>query len=217
MIFYVIPARKGSKGLPYKNRKLFDYTASIIPEDCTSQVIVTTDDEQILHNALEYGFMTTARPEKLSNDTASMKDVLLHVRDEFKLNPDDIVVLLYLTYPERTWGDVLDAFEYFDENRGLSLLCKKEVKSNPFLCMYEDGLHGKQIISHNLYRRQDYDAVFELSHFIFISEVWNLENLNNNLYNDDTIYFPIRDVHDIDYISDFRGFHEHCSYDHAGR
>ena len=52
MIYYVIPARKGSKGLPFKNRKLFDITAKTIPDDAKPHTIVSTDDEHISELAL---------------------------------------------------------------------------------------------------------------------------------------------------------------------
>ena len=41
----VIPAREGSKGLPHKNRKLFKYTADIIPEELRSKLIHPTPIE----------------------------------------------------------------------------------------------------------------------------------------------------------------------------
>ena len=44
----IIPARKGSKGLPGKNRLLLEHTISKIPEIYKKDVIVTTDDESII-------------------------------------------------------------------------------------------------------------------------------------------------------------------------
>jgi len=43
MIWYVIPAREGSKGLPSKNRLLFNFTAETV-KSVNQDVIVTTDD-----------------------------------------------------------------------------------------------------------------------------------------------------------------------------
>lgn len=204
MIYYVIPAREGSKGLPGKNRLLFEYTANIIPKDLAENVIVTTDDNEIIKKALDYGFIVIERSKKLSSDTASMKDVLIDVRSEMGLKDEDIIVMLYLTYPERTWKDVCNALKFYDYHRGLSLLCKKRIKTNPFLCLYENGFRGKQVIKHNLHRRQDYHPIFELSHFIFISDAWNLDNLNLNLYNEDTIFFQIKDCVDVDNFADLK-------------
>ena len=52
MIHYIIPARKGSKGLPFKNRKLLHHTLNTLPSDVLSQVIVSTDDEFIINECV---------------------------------------------------------------------------------------------------------------------------------------------------------------------
>ena len=70
--------------------------------------------------------------------------------------------------------------------------------------MYDLGDNkGKQIITHDLYRRQDYPKCFEISHFICIFKVNELNNLNKNMYNDNTIFFPIDCVVDVDTQKDF--------------
>lgn len=202
MIKYVIPARKGSKGLPGKNRMLFEFTKSIIPEHEYKNVWVTTDDEEVKKQA--QCFNVHNRDEKLAGDCVTIKDVLLDVSKQFDNN--DVIVMLYLTYPERTWKEVQRAIVYWNDNAKSSMLCKKAVKTNPFLCMYDKGLKGEQIIKHNLYRRQDYLKCFEISHYIFISRVSDLKKLNNNLYDEDTIYFKIDDPIDIDAIEDYERF-----------
>ena len=45
----VIPARKGSKGFPGKNRHLFDYVTSQIPHEFKRHVIFTSDDDANIH------------------------------------------------------------------------------------------------------------------------------------------------------------------------
>ena len=47
--WFVIPARKGSKGLPGKNRILLKYTIDTIPKDYHKKVIVSTDDIEIIN------------------------------------------------------------------------------------------------------------------------------------------------------------------------
>lgn len=195
MIYYVIPARKGSKGFPGKNRILFNNILSVIPED--KNIVVTTDDE-IIENMAD-GCTILKRGEDLSNDTASVKDVLIDVIDRLKLKDNDIIVMLYCTYPQRTWKQIKDIQDYFRNKKAKSLLCKKEVKTHPYLCIYENG---QQVIEHDLYRRQDYPKVYELSHFVFMSLVSEIKNLNKNLYNQDTKYYLIDNVIDIDYEVD---------------
>ena len=41
---------------------------------------------------------------------------------------------------------------------------------------------GKQLVKHNLYRRQDYPKCFRICHMVSIFKSNQLKNLNNNLY-----------------------------------
>jgi hypothetical protein len=70
----------------------------------------------------------------------------------------------------------------------------------------EENDRGSQIVDHDLYRYQDYPEVFEISHYIAIQEVGELPNLNRNLYNEDTVFYPIENVIDVDYEEDFEKF-----------
>jgi CMP-N-acetylneuraminic acid synthetase len=119
------------------------------------------------------------------------------------------IVMLYLTYPERTFEEVSKALEFYHKNNLKSLLCKKEVKSHPYLCMFEeDDGRGRQIVEHNLYRRQDYPKCFEISHYISIFDINEIANLNNNLYNKDTYFYQICDKIDVDEEKDLRKYNE---------
>jgi CMP-N-acetylneuraminic acid synthetase len=115
--------------------------------------------------------------------------------------------MLYLTYPERTWLDIKDAYTFFVDNEANSLLCKKDIKStHPYLYMFDlDNNKGSQLVKHNLYRRQNYPVVFEISHYVCIFNVNEFTNLNNNLYNDETFFFKIDDVVDVDTKTDLDG------------
>ena len=62
-----------------------------------------------------------------------------------------------------------------------SLLCGQDVKSHPYLCLYKSGFRGNQLIKHDLYRRQDYPEVFELSHYVGCCYVSELKKLNYNV------------------------------------
>ena len=196
----IIPARFGSKGFPFKNRKLFKYTADIIPNEYQNSVWVSSDDQHILSLAESYNFNIIERPKLISDDRSSIKKVIQHSIKYILPKEDELIVMLYLTYPNREWNDVKNAIQFFNKNKKAhSLLCKKEVKSHPYLCLFEDGVFGKQIVEHNLYRRQDYPKCFELSHYISIINPKYLDLLNDNLYNEKTIYYKINEVDDIDY------------------
>jgi len=200
-MIYFIPARKGSKGCPFKNRLLFNNTYNSIPQEYRNSIVVSTDDDWIMNICNTYKIRCIERPEKLSNDTASIKDVLLHYINESGSN--EPITLLYLTYPNRIFNDILGAYRFYKKNGAKSLLCKKEVKTHPYLCMYEKfNNKGVQIVKHNFYRRQDYPKCFEISHYIGIFDSSEIINLNDNLYNRNTIFYQIEDQLDVDLPAD---------------
>lgn len=212
MDWIIIPARKGSKGLPGKNRSLFKYTAEIIPEFMKQRTIVSTDDLELMTIADSYGFNLLYRSSENSTDTADMNSVLSEVlvTNPEKIQEKDIIVMLYLTYPERTWNDVVNAYLHFKNKYARSLLCCEQMRldeTHPYLYMYDNGNGtGRQIVHHNLYRRQDYPNVFKISHFVFLSYADEIKELNKNLYNERTVFYSVNSHIDVDTVSDLNRF-----------
>lgn len=208
--YYIIPARLGSKGLPFKNRTLFKKTADLIPKSSYNFTIVSTDDPEIIRMAKEYGFLIDVRPSELSQDETSMKDVIKHIITKFQLEEKDNIILLYLTYPERTLNDIANAYIYFlnhlitDSTE--SLLCRMEIDKSPYLYLKENGIYGTQLEKHNLYRRQDYPICFEISHYLSIFQAGAINKLNNNLYNERTVFYKIDRKIDVDTKKDLDNF-----------
>ncbi len=192
MIYYVIPARKGSKGLPFKNRKLFDITAKTIPNDAKPYTIVSTDDEYISELALGYGFKVHNRSSSVSVDTANTRDLLREVVDDFDIRPDDDIVMMYLTYPERTFADVERIYDFYKKNDGNSLLCKHEIQNHPYMCYYAlAGNKGMRVVNHDLYRRQDYPECFFVSYLLCIVKAEYLSVVNKNLHHPQTLFYDL--------------------------
>ena len=206
-IFFVIPARRDSKGLPFKNRKLLDYTLNEFPNDMREKVIVTTNDEEIIEKLSNTKFNVLKREEKLSDDKTSIRDVIQNVVEKYDLDESSTIVMLYLTSPNRKYEDIQKIIKFYFENKCKTLTCCVKPKTHPYLCLLkkEDG-RGEQIIPHDLYRRQDYPECFEVSHFVCIFQVDEISNLNKNMYNDDTYFYQISDDVDVDYESDFELF-----------
>ncbi len=205
--WYIIPARQGSKGLPHKNRKLFDYTSAIIPNHLKHQVILTSDDAVLLAKAQKQGFNTVNRLPELATDEASVKDVLIDTVKTKSLSPQDRLVILYLTYPQRTWGDVQKIIHFFEERKAESLGCAEEVDTHPYLCMYEsNNFKGVPVIQHELYRRQDYPPCFQTSLYLGIFKISALPYLGDRLFNEDTIFYKMPNKVDIDNHIDYNIF-----------
>jgi len=206
-IKYLIPARKGSKGLPGKNRLLFDETAKLLKG---KDVIVSTDDEILIEKSKEYNFNVHVRSEKNASDLATTKDFVLEIIKDLKFDKDDIIVMLYLTYPGRTLKDIENAINFFESNNANSLLCREKTSDSPYIMLFEKPDNkGEQVIKHNFSRRQDYLEVFKLCFFVCIFKVKEVVNLNNNMYNNDTIYYKLNDnIFDIDTIDDLERYYK---------
>ena len=222
-IIFIIPAREGSKGFPHKNRKLISYTINAIRDfGINYPVYITTDDQEIIKDCLSFTilgwdsqFKIINRPEELCQDDTSMRDVLLHAISEIKPSDHTLVVVLYPTYPQRTGRDIERAIEFMKEQKASSLLCRLEYKGvSPYLLMFDQNFgddywkhRGKQVISgHNLYRRQDYQPVFQISHFIIAFYPDILKRLNMNLYNLNTVFMSIKNTIDVDTEEDWDNF-----------
>jgi CMP-N-acetylneuraminic acid synthetase len=165
--------------------------------------VVTTDDDEIKTMAIAASLTVHERPEELANDGASIKDVMIRVRNDMTDRPREMC-LLYLTYPQRIYWDIKAAEILFHKSGKSSMLCSQPVLTHPYMCI---GADGKQIVKHKLYRRQDYPAVREISHFIGIFKAGILEQLNDNLYNDNTHFMPLDGrVIDVDTEADWQEF-----------
>ena len=199
----VIPARRNSKGLPFKNRKLLEHTLSTIPKDLISSTIISTDDEEIAYIGEKRGYKIHSRSEYSSRDEAATKEVMEEAVRDMGLRGN--IIMLYLTYPKRTWKDVENAYYWFLTNNAKSMLCKEEVETHPFMCLYElPHNKGDQVVTNDLYRRQDYPKCFRFCHMVCIFDANELKNLNKNLYNEDTIYYNIEHALDIDSGEDLK-------------
>lgn len=105
----LIPARGGSKRIPRKNIKDFcgkpiiAYSIEAALESgCFDKVVVSTDDEEIAVVAKEHGAeIPFLRPEEISNDFATTKDVINHFLYYLKENGFDYDYLctIYATAP----------------------------------------------------------------------------------------------------------------------
>ena len=201
----IIPARKGSKGLPGKNRILLDHTLSKIQKKYHKKVIISTYDDYIVKKVQNDwpNCKIHLRSKESALDTASTKQCLEEVIKDHSLHGD--LIMLYLTYPKRKWTEIEKAYNWYLKTGSKSLLCKESIEIHPFLCMYElESGKGRQIVEHNLYRRQDYPKCFKICHMITIFDTKELKQLNNNLYNEDTIYYKIKPALDIDTPQDYR-------------
>jgi len=205
--FFIIPARRDSKGLPFKNRKLLDYTINNIPIELHEKTIVTTNDEKIIEKLSATNINVLRRDEQLCLDDISIKDVMLDVVKKFQMKSNDTIVMLYLTSPDRKFSNIKKILDYYYERKIKTLTCCVEPKTHPYLVLFKkENQKGEQVIKHDLYRRQDYPECFEIRHFVCIFQVDEIQKLNSNMYNESTIFYKIDSDIDVDHENDLKEF-----------
>lgn len=104
-VLAIIPARGGSKGVRLKNLRevggqslLARAINSAKAATSVSEVVVSTDHEQIRQEALAHGASVVDRPAEIAGDTASSEAVLLHVLRNRDITPD-VTLFIQCTSP----------------------------------------------------------------------------------------------------------------------
>lgn len=222
-ILSIIPARGGSKGIKRKNLKpildkpLIAYTieASLNSKYITKTVLSSEDDE-ILKTAKDYGTQTLLRPKELAQDETKTYPVMLNVIEELEKTGyrADYVVLLQPTCPLRNADYINKAFEFYFEK-------EKQGYDSCFSAFDSGTTHAKWKILHNnslqgLYdyrirpRRQDtnehYQMITENGAF-YALKVETLKKAKDFIGFNPVAYITPR-VIDIDTIEDFQKVEE---------
>ena len=126
---FVVPARKGSKGIKNKNiinlrgKKLIEYTFKNLVKINRKRKFVLTDCNKIKKIAKKYNLDTNyVRPRNLSGDKINIIDTLLHF-DKFIKNVIKFkyYVILQPTSPLRTKKDIFEALKLFNKKKLESL------------------------------------------------------------------------------------------------
>jgi len=117
-ILCVILARGGSKGIPGKNLKLLGgiplvahsilHAKKWIAPTC---IVVSSDDQDILNVAKEYGVTSCVRPDEFATDEASSESALIHAVETFEEEKKD-VLFLQPTSPIRFRDTILNFVNY---------------------------------------------------------------------------------------------------------
>src|SRR5574344_1985713 len=122
-VLAIIPARGGSKAIPYKNIKplngkpLIYYSIEAAKHSkYITRTVLSTEDKKIKEIANSLGCEVIDRPIELAQDTTKTAPVLLQVVDYLEKNENykpDVVILLQATCPTRDTKQIDDAFKLF--------------------------------------------------------------------------------------------------------
>lgn len=212
----LIPARAGSKGLPGKNKKrllgkpLISYTIeAAIRSKLINDIIVSSDDPDILLLAQQTGTKAYSRPKSLAEDHTQMHEVISHTIEKYRLmeqkSPQSII-LLQPTCPLRTEVHIDEAIRTFNRHSAASLVSVCEVSEHPYLMKRIVQGRLQDYVPHEMVgRRQELPPVYRLNGCLYIVSV-DLFMRFRSLHFDDTLAFVMdrNDSIDIDDASDFQ-------------
>jgi CMP-N-acetylneuraminic acid synthetase len=141
LIYAIIPARSGSKGLPDKNIRLLSgkpliaYSIEFAKKLCVDRVFCSTDSEKYSDIARQYGAeVPFLRSEKASADTSMEQDILedLYFKfDKYNIHQPDLIVWLRPTFVFRSLSDVKKCITLLIERPDLSAartVCESEAR-----------------------------------------------------------------------------------------
>ena len=151
-VLALIPARRGSKGIPNKNVKLFngkpliEWTIKLaLNSKIVDKVVVSTDSNKIINISKNLGSDVILRPKNISGDNSTTESAINHCINYYK-NNFEVIVLLPPTSPLRDKKDLDNAIKFFFNNKLDS--CFSVSKLNDFLIWrYDKKL--KKLISFN--------------------------------------------------------------------
>lgn len=139
----VIPARAGSKGVPFKNsrpfagKSLIAYSIEAAQGVSGLDVALSTDDPVALEIGRSYGVVSEyVRPAELSGDRVSTMDTVLHLVEWLRARGReyDALCLLQPTSPFRTSKDIQDSLELIGRG-GASVVGVSKMSPHPSICM----------------------------------------------------------------------------------
>ena len=203
----IIPARKNSKGLKFKNRLLFDYTKKFINKTSWfNKIIFATDDDYFISKCKSTNFIFYKRKKKNSLDNSSIKSVMKEVIKTFNLSNDTVIWLFYLTIPERKLSDFKKLKKITTNKKFASAMSFIPIKTHPYDCWIIKK-NIKRFIKNDVFRRQDKIELFEHHHYLCAFKVKEINKLNSELLNSNTLPIILnKEIIEIDSRSDLNKF-----------
>jgi CMP-N,N'-diacetyllegionaminic acid synthase len=187
-VLAIIPARGGSKGIPFKNMRplagvpLIGHTIrAALSATRLARVLVSTDSRAIADFATTMGVPTNRlRPDHLSNDSARSSDVVQYeLKTQATETPEryDHVVLLQPTSPLRTAGHIDEAIATYVQAGAPSLISVCDVGAGHPDYMYRArGDHAEKFLQGDVGSpRQKLERLYLRNGAIYITATAYLE------------------------------------------
>jgi len=175
----VILARGGSKRLPRKNlrrlngKPLIAHTIiSALKCQHLDEIIVSSDDKEILKVSKKYGAKTITRPKHLASDRAKSSHALKHVIEN---SPNfEYMVMLQPTSPLRNEKHINDAIHLLEKKNASAVVSVCKTEHNPLWSnTLPKNFSMQGFFNNNVFnkRSQDLKSYYRLNGAIYICKI----------------------------------------------
>lgn len=205
-IVALIPARGGSKSIPYKNIKIIGrkpliyWTCKAAAESkYVDDIYVSTDDEKIksVVESFKLNIKIINRPYEYATDQASTESVLLHFAQNVKF---DIVLTMQPTSPLTTRKDLESAVNKFIMHNNDSLFSGVHIKN----FIWDKNLNPLTYDYKKRVRRQDFGGSIIENGAFYITKKNILEKYKNRLGGEiGTFLMPKETLFELDELGDW--------------
>jgi CMP-N-acetylneuraminic acid synthetase len=156
-VLAIIPARIGSKGIPFKNirrlagKPLIEYAIKSAKKSrYIDKLVVSTDSKIIAKIARSAGAeVPFIRPKSISGDRALTIDVVKQAIEFLHYNQSyspDIIVILQPTSPLRTSKIIDKSIKMLKKENATSVVSVSNVKHHPYISFWQRGKYLKPFI-----------------------------------------------------------------------
>ncbi len=180
--YAVIPARRDSVGIPFKNRKFFERKIDFLKKiTFFNDIIVSSNDNLILNKCKKKNITFVKRSEKLSRANISIKSVFIDIIKKFKFSRNDYLWLFYIPLIYNSKLEIIKSKQII-ENKKIDSLCGFiNVKTHPYNAWSIKGNKLKKLHNNDFFRRQDLPKMYEHHHNICAFRSSFIDKLNSEL------------------------------------
>lgn len=187
--FFIVPARKNSKGLKNKNRLLINKTIDFVNSiKWQKETIITSDDDYYKNICKKNNFIFHKRSSQFSADNSSIKEVYLDLYKNYFNSKNDSHIYLWLIYIPIIGRQVKDFNKAYNQVKRSGSKVKSLCSffpniDHPFNSWKYDKNKKTMVkyIKNDFYRRQDLPASYIHHHYLSVTQLNYIKFINSEL------------------------------------